>query len=305
MAPTARKRCATVADVPLVDQIARVCRRLPDARGKARLGWRLRRHMPHDADWDLRLSNGERYSLPSGSMMSWVVAFTGEYDAAPQRLLAESVRPGTLVLDIGASLGLWTVPLGRAAQAAGAQVWAVEPHPSNHPWLHRNVELNGLQATVMIHEIALGDRSGTVMMELDERGGGNAAVSTSAVLGATAVPIRRLDELTFPAPVSAMKLDVEGFELSVLRGARALLARDRPVIFGEFSPEWLAARGEDLSTCLDELEALGYRASTLASRRSRPWKSNDRFELRSLPSNVGAAGDLFLRVPAARSSDAP
>lgn len=302
MAPTARKRCATVACVPLVDHIASVSRRLPNVRGKARLGWRLRRHMPHYGDWDLRLSNGERYSLPSGSLMSWVVAFNGQYDPGPQRMLAQHMRPGTLVLDIGASLGLWTVPLGRAAQAAGARVWAVEPHPSNHPWLHRNVELNGLQATVEIHEIALGDRSGTVMMELDEPGGGNAAVST--VAGATAVPIRRLDELAFPAPVSAMKLDVEGFELSVLRGARALLARDRPVIFGEFSPEWLAARGEDLSTCLDELEALGYRASTLASRRSRPWKPNDRFELRPLPSDVGAAGDLFLCVPAARSAEA-
>jgi len=64
--------------------------------------------------------------------------------------------------------------------------------------------------------------------------------------------MRRLDELAFPAPVSAMKLDVEGFELSILRGARALLARDR----------------------------------------------------RPLPNDVGAAGDLFLRVPAARSADA-
>ncbi len=285
--------------MPLVDHIASVSRRLPDARGKARLGWRLRRHMPHDGDWDLRLRNGEHYSLPSGSMMSWVVAFTGQYDAEPQRMLARHLRPGTIVLDVGASLGLWTIPLGRAAKAAGARVWAVEPHPSNHPWLRRNVELNGLQDIVEIHEIALGDRAGTVTMQIDERGGGNAAISTSASAGSdvATVPMRRLDELALPAPVSAMKLDVEGFELSVLRGARELLARDTPVIFGEFSPEWLAARDEDLRTCVGELAALGYRASTLTPRRSRRWRANDRFELRPLPREMSAVEDLFLHVP--------
>ncbi len=288
--------------MPIVDQIASLSRRLPDARGKSRVGWRLRRHMAHDGAWNLDLRSGNRFSLPSGSMMSWVVAFTGEYDTAPQRLLAQHIRPGTLVLDIGASLGLWTVPLGRAAQAAGARVWAVEPHPSNHPWLRRNVELNGLQDTVAIHEIALGDRHGTVTMEIAERGGGNAAVSTGA--GGTAVPLRRLDELAFPAPVSAMKLDVEGFELSVLRGARELIARDKPVIFGEFSPEWLAARGEDLSSCLAELGALGYGATMLAPRRSRPWRTNDAYELLPVPDDLSTAGDLLLRVPAPQRAGA-
>ena len=119
--------------------------------------------------------------LPRSSEMTWWVASTGSYDRPLQRLLLGYVQPGTTVLDIGASLGLWTVPLAKAARAVGARVWAFEPHPQNHPWLERNVALNGLEDTVTIHRCALGDAVGEARMAIGEthdlQQGGNAAIN--------------------------------------------------------------------------------------------------------------------------------
>jgi tRNA G37 N-methylase Trm5 len=112
----------------------------------------------------MTLADGTRLSLPRSSDMTWRVAFTGRYDASSQRVLLRYIRPGTTVLDIGASLGLWTVPLAKAARAAGACVWAFEPHPQNLHWLERNVALNGLEDTVTIHRCALGDAVGEARM---------------------------------------------------------------------------------------------------------------------------------------------
>jgi FkbM family methyltransferase len=231
--------------------------------------------------------------------MGWEVAFRGSYDAALQGALIPHVRPGSLVFDVGASLGLWTVPLGRAAVERGASVWAFEPHPNNHPWLHRNLDLNGLQNVATVMTVALGNQPGVVRMnmgEAHERGAGNAAISIGGTSDGAKVPVRRLDDISRPSPVSAMKVDVEGYELEVLRGAERLLREDRPVVLGEFGPEWLAARQEDLPAYLSTLSEIDYEALEVVTGRSSPWRGIDTVELRPLRlDRAKQASGLLLR----------
>jgi FkbM family methyltransferase len=262
-----------------VDHLASGVRRLPDLRGRAPLAWRLKR-LQHQATlrgaWDITLVDGTRLTLPRSSEMTWSVAFTGHYDRPLQRLLLGYIRPGTTVLDVGASLGLWTVPLAKVAREVGARVWAFEPHPQNHQWLERNVALNGLEDTVTIHRCALGDAVGEARMGIGEtqdfQQGGNAAINvdSESALGVL-VPIKRLDDFAIPASVSAMKIDVEGYEISVLRGAKELIARDRPVILGEFDRNWIEQRGESLRGFLEDVGRDGYQPHVLEKRSSRPW----------------------------------
>lgn len=285
----------------LEDAAAAGLRALPDWRGKASLalGWkRLReRRGPIGGAWELRLSDGSAVQLPRGSQMAWSVAATGYWDRPNVELLTGHITPDTVALDIGASLGLWTLPLARAARATGARLWCFEPNPENIPWLAANIERNDLAGVVDLHEIALGARQGTARLGLRERGGGNGAVVDAPDPDAVEVPLTRLDDLDFPRRVSLLKMDVEGFELEVLRGATALVARDRPVIFGEFNATWLYQRDEDLPGFLQTLTAIGYEVFTLEQSRSRQWRPNDLVTVRRLQAPFPSASEDLLLIP--------
>ena len=128
-----------------------------------------------------------------------------------------------------------------------------------------------------VHKTALGDTAGRVLMDAAEGGeaGGNAAVGVGDLSSGISVPITTLDSLPWPARVSAIKIDVEGYELRVLRGGAELIARDRPVIYGEFSKVWLDLRGDDLAPFLMDLFDAGYDIFTVQEARSRPWRAQD------------------------------
>ena len=282
------------------DASAAGLRALPDWRGKASLahGWkRLReRSDPLRGTWRFRLADGSSMSLPRGSQMSWATAATGYWDRHVIELVEPFVVPRTLVLDIGASLGLWTVPLGQIVRERDGLLWCFEPNPENIPWLTSNIEANGLRGVAEIHPFAVGARKGTVHLGFREPGGGNGAIRPDAD-AAVPVEVRRIDDCEFPMPVSFVKMDVEGYELEALRGAAELLERDRPVIFGEFNAIWLRERGEDLPAHLRNLTGIGYDIFALEQHRSSRWRPHDLATLRRLPSSCATSAENLVLVP--------
>jgi FkbM family methyltransferase len=243
--------------------------------------------------WPLTMRDGSRVELPRRSTMTWQIAAEGDYDAHVVACLAQYVARGSIVLDVGASLGLWTLQLAAVARGQDALVHAFEPNPENIPWLRRNIELNGLQAIITIHAMGLGDVRAEMEFGGSEDGVGNGIVLPpgSSTPPEHVVPIRRLDDLSFDRRVSLIKLDVEGFEPAVIRGALQLIESDQPVIFGEFSSVWLKARGESLHRTLD---SLGYAAFRLQSKRSRPWRPMDDTAVYSLARTAAHAENLLL-----------
>lgn len=204
------------------------------------------------------MGSGALVLLPATSRQTWTVAATGRYDDEILDPAAGSIRPGSLVVDIGASLGLWTVALATAARRAGAGVAAVEPLPVNCEHIRTNLRLNDLDGYVDVHEVALGRAPGEVVLHSEHGSSGNAAVISNLPADevarhdeagrTTSVVTARLstmDEVLRPdqRPVSLVKIDAEGFELEVLAGGSERIARDRPAILGEFSPEWMQSRG--------------------------------------------------------------
>lgn len=282
------------------DAAAAGLRAVPDWRGKTSLalGWKQvrERRGPLAGAWRVRLADGSLMSLPRGSTMSWTVAATGRWDHYIVHFVERFVAPHTLALDIGASLGLWTVPLARVVRGRDALVWCFEPNPENLPWLTSNIESNGLRSIAAVQPVAVGARQGTAHLGSREPGGGNGAI-TGHCSGTVEVEMKRLDDCDFPCPVSFVKLDVEGFELEVLRGACDLITRDRPVIFGEFNAAWLLQRGEDLPAHLHTLTKIGYDIFALEQRRSSRLRATDVVSLRRLRPPFGSIGENLVFIP--------
>jgi len=232
--------------------------------------------------------------------MTWSVAATGHWDGHVIEMLTRYIEPDTLVLDIGASLGLWTLPLGRAARTHGGRLWCFEPNPENLPWLEANIDRNDLRTVTEVHAVALGSRAGCARLGYREHGGGNGALLHTDPFDSIKVSLARIDDFNFPRRVSFVKMDVEGFELEVLRGARGLIDRDRPAIFGEFNATWLRLRGEDLGVGLSSLTAIGYEVFELEERRSAGWRSKDLVALRRLEPPFPSSSQNLLLLPVER-----
>lgn len=131
------------------------------------------------------------------------------------------LRPGEHFVDVGANVGSYTI---LAAGAAHARVTAVEPIPGTFAHLQRNVALNALGERVSCHGVGLSEKVGTLRFTsgLDTV---NHVVADGENVPFTEVPVLRLDDLVAQrggAP-TLMKIDVEGHEMSVLRGGSQTL----------------------------------------------------------------------------------
>jgi FkbM family methyltransferase len=166
---------------------------------------------------------GQRLAVRRGMTGATGNIYVGLHEFADMMLPLHLLREGDLFLDIGSNVGTYTI---LASGVRRATTWAFEPDPETMAALKRNIDLNDLNGRVVVHELALGDTDGTVSFTrgLDTVNrvatGGEASVRT--------VPIKRLDTLTGNNRPLMIKMDVEGYEEPVVRGALGLLAGDSP-----------------------------------------------------------------------------
>jgi FkbM family methyltransferase len=183
----------------------------------------------------------------------------GTFEPAELAAALTCVRPGDNVIDVGANIGLLTVPLARAVTPDGMVV-AVEPLPGNVGRLRANLARNGLDA-VHIVEAAAGRADGRATLHTagDPAFGSLREIVKYRTSGDLDVALRSLDSLWCELgrlPISLVKIDVEGAELDVLAGARELLATEHPVLLIEANP------GAPAETVRAELDAGGYVEAT-------------------------------------------
>lgn len=155
----------------------------------------------------------------------------GERAVAERHLLTRWLSSGHRVLDVGANLGYYALLFARAVGPDGI-VECFEPEPQNVETLTENIRANRLMERVRIHPVAVGETSGSVRLDP----GLNGVVNERGTLKVAVVRLDDLDDLR-DRPVDLLKIDVEGYEGPVLRGAARLLARDRPSLFVEIHPE--------------------------------------------------------------------
>ena len=168
-----------------------------------------------------------------------------------------AVRPGSVVLDVGANVGsytllfaFWTAPAGRG--------FAFEPSPDAREGLRQHLALNGVDDRVEIVPVAASAEVGTARFHLDGASGSNAlAVGHDRAAASIDVETTTIDAFCERRGIrpDVVKIDVEGAELDVLRGARRVLARPNVHAFVELHPSVWLSRGVTPDAIRAELAA--------------------------------------------------
>jgi FkbM family methyltransferase len=168
-----------------------------------------------------------------------------------------AVTPRSVVVDVGAYVGLYTIALAQRTGPTG-RVYSFEPDPQNCAVLRKHVELNNVSERVEVHQLAVGDKDGFVPFTAgrDSQSFVGANSSTSET-----VRMAKLDTMLPCAGIDVLKVDVEGFEENVLKGAEVLLAdnkRKPRVIFIEVHPYNWHLCGTTSDSLINRLTKSGY-----------------------------------------------
>lgn len=151
-------------------------------------------------------------------------------------LLSSQLQPGDVVVDVGAHIGVFTLVAAKYCD----EVYAFEISPSTAKYLRRNLELNAALATkVTLHELGVSDQEGEYTLYNSVANPDLASLQPieRSDMFAETVVVTTLDRCLADRPFSWLKIDVEGSELSVLRGASEHLSKNRPNVLLElFEP---------------------------------------------------------------------
>lgn len=192
---------------------------------------------------------------------------TPDYESMLERFYRGLLCSGDTCVDIGAHVGRHMYPMFECVGTSG-RILAFEPIPDLAEALRMQIESRGLSKTISIHQLALADRSGAANFYIAVDAPGYSGLRRRIYDVPTAVreieiQLRTLDEMAdgVVSSLSFIKIDAEGAEWSILRGARKTLERFRPVIsfeFGETSYGVFGVDPEDVHQFFVELNCLVY-----------------------------------------------
>jgi FkbM family methyltransferase len=250
--------------------LAQFFRFLPVFRGKYRIGRAMQKIVLQPEKWKkpevfIRLKEGSVIQLDTRSEGLQPAFWTGIYDTALIQKITQLFENQWIVLDIGANTGWYSIPMAKSLLNKNGVVHAFEPFSTNYNALCEAIKRNKTP-NIISHKIALGEKIDILPLTLAEKGNtGNAVLLTkqedfSENLKTEWVNVCTLDTY-FEIPLQRcdfIKMDIEGFEMYLLRGAKAFIAQYRPIIYGEFSKHFMDKNGTTFQEIWDFCEENGY-----------------------------------------------
>jgi FkbM family methyltransferase len=159
-----------------------------------------------------------KFRLPKGDCISQIVKYSDYVQIHAVCNTVSELQNEPVIIDIGAHHGAYAILIGKLVQHLDGKVVAVEPNPESFQVLVDNVRINGLADVVMCEQLAVSEKSG--IMNITIKGSESQIVlqQTEATLPVEVVTMRQLLDKHKISSVDVLIVDVEGAELSVLRG---------------------------------------------------------------------------------------
>jgi FkbM family methyltransferase len=224
--------------------------------------WKLRWQFINKP-WELKFKKDLRITVAKDGLGS-MLFYQGFSEPETEDFFVRFLKPGMVVIDVGAHVGKYTL-LGARAVGPEGEVHAFEPNPEVFGLLERNVQINGLR-NAFLHKVAVSDKEGEYDFEICEE-----LTVSSFPKRATGRRVRKVVQVRCVAldpyfasqrrQADLVKVDVEGAELSVFRGAQHLLglpAGQAPAWLFEFSPNNFGHFGYEPAELLEFLQRFGY-----------------------------------------------
>jgi FkbM family methyltransferase len=200
----------------------------------------------------------------------WDDYVTGNYEIPVQKALAAHLRPGMVFYDVGANSGFFTL-LGACLVGDRGRVVAYEPHSIVAAHLRKQMRANNVSHYVDVVTAAVCDQNGTAFFTDGDASVMNTLVNATVANRKITVKTVTLDEDCKVRPKPGLiKIDVEGAELQVLRGAINLIRAFRPILLVELHCNKLATQYDAM------IEELGYRTEDLQGRPISAARSGER-----------------------------
>lgn len=195
-----------------------------------------------------------------------------DYEEKLEAFYSEVVREADICIDVGAHLGRHAIPLARLVGDQG-RVYAFEPLPRQNAQLAASIAGLGLEAVVPLYNVALSDEEGTARFVVAEDAPAYSGLrerryDTPTALSEIQVEVCLLDRLLGESlgKLRYVKIDTEGAEWAVIKGAAKTIERLRPIVSFEFGESSYAAYGvdpvavhqffEDLDYCVFDINGL-------------------------------------------------
>ena len=215
--------------------------------------------------------DGVNFELDLKEVIDSAMFYEGSRELGTSLALKKLCKPGHVVFDIGANVGSHALPMASYVGKQG-KVYAFEPVPWAIKKLKRSLELNNFD-NLVIESIALSDIT-EQEVEMDFRA--SFKVDSKSGVGQDGkvdngwwsecehvkVRMETLDNYASNHQISRLdliKLDVDGFEGKVFRGAFKTLKRFQPILIMEVAPAWAEMRGDNILDILHHIEQLNYK----------------------------------------------
>lgn len=203
------------------------------------IAWQIRSRLQEKViiDW----VGGQRLCVKRGMTGATGNIYAGLHEFVDMAFLLHFLKKDDLFIDVGANVGSYTI---LAAGVCKSNVWAFEPDPQTYEHLRQNIKINSLDEKVKTLKFALGEFDGnanfTIGLDTINH------VTASNKENTRLVEIRKLDSLIGQLEPIMMKIDVEGHEPSMIRGAKAALEKSSLMVIE------IETLTEEISTLLDK-----------------------------------------------------
>jgi FkbM family methyltransferase len=234
--------------------------------------------VPHQGETTGKVA-GSLFRLDLSDHIQWNV-YCGLYESRETSWVAQHLRAGMTFVDVGANIGYYTA-LAASLVGAGGRVFAFEPSPYAAQRLNVLKKENSL-SNVTVFESGVSDTIGETTLHL-QRGSSNHSPTMVPIPNceAVTVPLTTLDRFAREnglSQIDLLKVDVEGYEHHVLRGARDLLSRGSiKALLCEFNTYWL----QGAKTTASQIEVLLASAGFTATKQCGPRNLENRLYVRT------------------------